>query len=396
MRVRVGAALLLILAAAATFNYLRPIPGATPVALLPSTDRVEGTAPAFPWPTHGSGAIAVAHLGMIGTSGNEQAVPAASVTKVMTALVILVDKPIKKGEDGPTITITDADVRSYQADLADKQSVVKVQAGEQLTELQALEGMLIPSANNLAETLARWDGGETDFLKKMNSRAAGLHLAHTVFADTSGASASSVSTPSDLVTLGMAAMQDDVFAHIVAMEQAELPVAGTVYNVDYALGVDGIVGIKTGSGLSTGANFLFAANVTVDAVTVVAYGCVMGQPTLDVAFSTAEALINTVSAALHVKRVISRGEAVAAVEMQWGEQTDIVSTVDVDLAEWPGMVLHERLDAGPLVVDHPLASTTRVGSEHVVLGDYVLDIPLVTADPLYPPGRFWRITRLSF
>ncbi|HEX2681356.1 MAG TPA: hypothetical protein VHQ03_08690 [Candidatus Dormibacteraeota bacterium] len=396
MRVRLGAALLLIVAAAATFNYLRPIPGATPVALLPTSDRVEGTAPSLPWPAHGSGAIAVAHLGMIGSSGNEQAIPAASVTKVMTALVVLTDKPLKKGEDGPTITLTDADVQYYQADLADKQSVVKVQAGEQLTELQALEGMLIPSANNLAETLARWDGGGTDFLKRMNSRAASLHLAHTVFADTSGASSGSISTPSDLVALGMASMQDEVFAQVVAMGQAQLPVAGTVYNVNYALGLDGIVGIKTGSGLATGANFLFAANVTVDGVTVVAYGCVMGQPTLDIAFSAAEALINTVSAALHVRRVIARGQAVAAVEMPWGEQTDIISTVDVDLAEWPGMVLRQRLDARPIVVDHPLPPATRVGSEHVVLGDYVLDIPLITADQLYPPGRFWRITRLSF
>jgi len=396
MRVRVGAALLLILAAAATVNYLRPIPAVTPVALLPSTDRVQGSAPSLPWPVHGSGALAIAHLGMIGSSGNEQAIPAASVTKVMSALVILTDRPLKKGEAGPTITLTDADVQIYQTDLAAKQSVVKVQAGEQLTELQALEGMLIPSANNLAETLARWDGGEIDFVKKMNSRAASLHLAHTVFADTSGAAAGSVSTPSDLVVAGIAAMQDEVFAQIVAMGQAELPVAGTVYNVNYALGLDGIVGIKTGSGLATGANFLFAANVTVDGVTVVAYGCVMGQPTLDIAFSAAEALINTVSADLHVRRVIARGQAVASVAMPWGAQTDLISAVDVDLAEWPGMVLRQRLDAAPLVVDHPLPPTTRVGSEHVVLGDYVVDVPLVTADQLYPPGRFWRITRLSF
>jgi len=396
MRVRVGAALLLIIAAAATINYLRPIPAVSPVAMLPSTDRVQGTAPSLPWPAHGSGAIAVAHLGMLGSSGGEQAIPAASVTKVMTALVILTDKPLKKGDDGPTITLTDADVQFYQTDLAGKQSVVKVQAGEQITELKALEGLLIPSANNLAETLARWDGGESDFVKRMNSRAASLHLVHTVFADTSGASAGSVSTPSDLVVLGMAAMQDEVFAQIVAMGQAELPVAGTVFNVDYALGLDGIVGIKTGSGLSSGANFLFAANVTVDGVTVVAYGCVMGQPTLDFAFSAAEALINTVAGALHVRRVIARGQALAALSFPWGAQTDVISAVDVDLAEWPGMVLRQRLVANAIVVDHPLPPSTPVGSEHIVLGDYVLDVPLVTADQLYPPGRFWRITRLSF
>jgi D-alanyl-D-alanine carboxypeptidase (penicillin-binding protein 5/6) len=156
------------------------------------------------------------------------------------------------------------------------------------------------------------------------------------------------------------------------------------------------VGIKTGSGLASGANFLFAANVTVDAHIVVAYGCVMGQPTLDVAFSAAEALVNAISASLHVRRVISHDEAVAALTTPWGAQTNLVSSVDVDLAEWPGMVLRQRLDAGAIVVDRPLPSRTRAGSEHLVLGGYVLDVPLVTADPLYPPGRFWRLTRLSF
>ncbi len=395
MRARVGAVLLLIVVAAATINYFRPIPTVSATPLLPATDVVAGTPPALPWPSHGSGAIGVAHLGLVATSSNEQAIPAASVTKVMTALIILTDKPLKKGEAGPTITITDADVQTYRQDLADKQSVVLVQAGEQLTELKALEGLLIPSANNLAETLARWDGGMSTFLAKMNTRASSLHLTHTKFADTSGAAAGSTSTPSDLVTLGMAAMEDDVFAQIVAMGQADLPVAGTVYNVNAALGQSGIVGIKTGSGLNTGANFLFAANVTADNKTVVVYGCVMGQPTLAIAFAAAQSLLAGVAAVLHVRRVITLNQTVATYVTPWGAQSDLVSTVDVDLAEWPGMVLRQRLDANAIVVDKPLASRTREGSEHLVLGDYDLNVPLVTADPLYPPGRFWRLTRIS-
>jgi D-alanyl-D-alanine carboxypeptidase (penicillin-binding protein 5/6) len=396
MRVRVGVVLLVIVVGAAAINYLRPIPAvAASSPVLPATDVVPGTAPALPWPTQGSGAVGVAHLGLVANSGNEQAIPAASVTKVMTALIILTDKPLQKGDPGPTITITDADVQSYQADLADKQSVVLVRAGEQLTELQALEGLLIPSANNLAETLARWDGGMSTFLGEMNTRAAKLHLAHTKFVDTSGAMAGSISTPSDLVTLGMAAMDDDVFAEIVAMGQANLPEAGTVYNVNAVLGQSGIVGIKTGSGLNTGANFLFAANVTADNKTVVVYGCVMGQPTLAIAFTAAQSLVAGVAAALHVRRVITLNQTIATYVTPWGAQSDLVSTYDVDLAEWPGMVLRQRLDANAIVVDKALASRTREGTEHLVLGDYNLDIPLVIADSLYPPGRFWRLTRLS-
>lgn len=398
MLLRLGALLLLIVAAAGVFNYLRPIPATSPSALLPSTDSVPGTPPALPWPSHGSGAIAVSGLGMIATSGNEQAIPAASVTKVMTALVLLEDKPLKKGETGPIITLTDADVASYRADLSGNQSTVPVQSGEQLSELEALEGMLIPSANNLAETLARWDAGSiSTFVDKMNARAASLHLAHTKFADVSGASPDTVSTPSDLVALGMTALRtQDVIAQVVSMGQVDLPVAGTVYNVDGVLGQSGIFGIKTGSGLNSGANFLFAANASVDGRTIAVYGCVMGQPTLDAAFSAAKTLIGAVASQLHVRRVITRNQSIATYVTAWGEQTDLLSTVDVDLAEWPGMVLRQRLDASSIVIDHPIAPGTREGTEHLVLADYSIDVPLVTADQLYPPGRFWRLTRVSF
>lgn len=390
--------LLVLLAGAGAVNYLRPIPAASPTALLPSTDTVPGVAPTLPWPANGSAAMAVSGLGLVASSGNEQAIPTASVAKVMTALVLLEDKPLKEGESGPVITLTDADVESYRTDVAGNQSTVPVQAGERLTELQALEGMLIPSANNLAETLARWDAGSiAAFVTKMNARAAALHLTHTKFADVSGASPGSESTPSDLVRLGMTAMESQaVIARVVSMGQAELPVAGTVYNVDAVLGQSGIVGIKTGSGFSTGANFLFAANASIDGHTVVVYGCVMGQPTLDAAFSSARRLIGAVTPVLHVRRIITRNQSIATYVTAWGEQTDLVSTVDVDLAEWPGMILRQRLDAGPIVVDHAIAPGTSEGTEHVVLADYSLDVPLVTADPLYPPGRLWRLTRISF
>jgi len=396
MRVRVGIALVLLLAAAAAVNYLRPIPAVTASSALPATQVVKGTPPLLPWPARGAAAVGVSGLGLIASSGNEQAIPAASVTKVMTALVLLTDKPLKRGEDGPTITLTDTDVQAYEADFQAKQSVVKVEAGEQLTELQLLQGMLIPSANNFAETAARWDAGSiTAFVARMNDRAAALRLTHTKFAEPSGASPASVSTPSDLMSLGMVAMQDQVFADVVAMGQVELPVVGTVYNVNAALAKGGILGIKTGSGLDAGANFLFAANASIDSRTIVVYGCVMGQPTLDAAFAAAQTLIKAMSAALHVQRVIERNETVATYTTAWGEQSDLVSLFDVDLVEWPGMVLRQRVIARSIVIDHPLPPNTRAGSVQLMLGDYKVDVAIATASPLYPPGRFWRLTRVT-
>ncbi|HKC18525.1 MAG TPA: D-alanyl-D-alanine carboxypeptidase [Candidatus Dormibacteraeota bacterium] len=396
MLLRVALVLLLLVAAGAVFNYLRPIPAATVTSSLPTSTLIKGTAPTLPWPSHGSAAVGAQGIGFIASSGNEQPTPAFSVTKVMTALVVLQDKPLQKGQDGPAITMTDQDVQAYQADAQSMQSVVKVEAGEQLTELQVLEGMLIPSGNNLAETIARWDAGSaTAFVAKMNQRATSLHLTHTKFTDTSGASEGSVSTASDLLALGMEAMQNPVLAAIVAMEQVTLPVAGTIPNVDGALGHTGIFGIKTGSGFDSGANFLFAANATVDNHTIVIYGCVMGEATLPDAFTSAENLITAMSSALHVQRILERNETVGTYSTAWGEQTDVVSLFDVDVVQWPGMVLRENLDATPLAVDKPLPSNTKAGVEHVTLGDYNFDVSVATANPLFPPGRFWRVTRLT-
>lgn len=397
MKSKISLLLVAAVVAVGIVNYLRPIPAVAATSALHAQDTVQGTVPKIPWPAGASAVIGAAGLGRIAASGNEQPVAAASVTKVMTALLILTDKPLKRDETGPTITITDADVQSYLTDQANQESVAAVQMGESLTELQLLEGLLIPSANNFAETLARWDAGTIDkFVAAMNKRAADLNMTQTRFADTSGASPRTVSTPSDLMKLGMEAMKDEVFVQIVGMAQADLPVAGRVYNVDAALGQSGIIGIKTGSGLADGANFLFAADVTIDGQTARVFGCVMGLPTLARAFAAAKSLIASMRANLHIRRIIAKNQAVATYATPWGGQSDLLSTVDVDLVEWPGMIVRQRLDAPALVVDQPIGPGTREGAEHVVLGDYTLDVELVTATPLYPPGRAWRLTRINF
>jgi serine-type D-Ala-D-Ala carboxypeptidase (penicillin-binding protein 5/6) len=386
-----------LIVALGAWNYFRPVPAVAATASLHTQETVPGTAPKIPWPSTGSAALGTSGLGLIASSGNEQSVSAASVTKVMTALVILSDKPLRLDQSGPSITITAADVQAYEADLAAKQSVVEVREGETLTERDLLEGLLIPSANNFSETLARWDAGSVDaFVASMNKRAGDLHLIHTTFTDASGASPNTVSTPSDLMALGMAAMKDEVFAQIVAMPQANLPIAGIVYNVDGVLGQSGIIGIKTGSGLAEGANFLFAATAEVDGHPLTLYGCVMGQSTLALAFAAAKRLIASMVSSLHVRRVIARNQAVASYAAPWGGIADLLSTVDVDLVEWPGMILRQRLDASPVVIDKPVNAGTPAGSEHVILGDYAFDVPLVTGGPLYPPGRLWRLTRINF
>ncbi|HEY2594516.1 MAG TPA: D-alanyl-D-alanine carboxypeptidase [Chloroflexota bacterium] len=395
MRGRLAIVFVVLIAVLLVWNYLRPVPAAAATLALAVETTIPGTPPALPWPAVGSGAVGVSGLGELATSGDAQPIPAASVTKVMTALIVLTDRPLAAGESGPSITITQQDVQAYESDRAQQQSVVLVRAGETLTEHQALEAMLIPSGNNIAETLARWDGGSiAAFVAKMNERAKALGLTRTTFADPAGANPGSTSVPSDLMALGMAAMHIPAFAQIVSLPSAQIPVAGAVFNVNAVLGKDGIVGIKTGSGFNLGANFLFAAQVQVNAHAVTIFGCVMGQPTLDAAFSAARALVRAMVPALSVKKILARNQAVGSYTTAWGDRSDVLSTIDVLVVQWPGLVMRDRLDAPVLNIAKPVNPGAEAGKLHVLLGDYALDVPLVTASALYPAGRLWRVTRL--
>lgn len=59
--------------------------------------------------------------------------------------------------DGPVVTLDSDDVADTERRRSQQESVVSVEDGEELTELQALQALLLPSANNIAAVLARWN-----------------------------------------------------------------------------------------------------------------------------------------------------------------------------------------------------------------------------------------------
>jgi serine-type D-Ala-D-Ala carboxypeptidase (penicillin-binding protein 5/6) len=192
---------------------------------------------------------------------------------------VLRDHPLELGQDGPTITLTDADVADTDHRRGQQESVVPVAAGEQLTERQALEALLLPSANNIAAVLARWDSGSTNrFVARMNAAARSLGMTHTRYTDPSGYDDATVSTAADQVRVVDGAMRLPVFASIVATPSATLPVAGTVHNTNTLLGHNGFVGVKTGSDDAAGGCFAFRAIRSIDGKRTTITGVVLGQP----------------------------------------------------------------------------------------------------------------------
>jgi D-alanyl-D-alanine carboxypeptidase (penicillin-binding protein 5/6) len=212
------------------------------------------------WPASGVSAAGISGIGVLPGPGASQPVPIASVAKVMTAYIILRDHPLGAGEPGPAIVVQPGEAAAYPAQARNGDSLVAVSAGEQLTERQALEALLLPSADNMAWILARWDAGsQAAFTAQMNTTARRLGMTDTHYTDPSGLSASTTSTAADQVRLGMAAMSEPALAQIVALRSAVIPVAGVVRNYNTLLGQDGITGLKTGSDTAAGGCILLAA-----------------------------------------------------------------------------------------------------------------------------------------
>jgi D-alanyl-D-alanine carboxypeptidase (penicillin-binding protein 5/6) len=223
------------------------------------------------WPGQGQAALSLGN-NQSAASPDQQPAPIASLAKVMTAYLTLERYPLSGAQHGFTITVT-----REQAQLeAHDQSVVAVRAGEQLTERQLLEALLVPSGNNVAWMLgARVAGSYTGFIAEMNAEARALGMDHTVYTDPSGFDPGTVSTATDQLRLFEHAMRFAVFREIVSMPSVTLPVAGTLSNYNPLI-AEGYAG-KTGSDSAAGGCLAFFTHVMVGGRRLTAVGVVMGQ-----------------------------------------------------------------------------------------------------------------------
>ncbi|GIH14014.1 D-alanyl-D-alanine carboxypeptidase family protein [Rugosimonospora africana] len=339
---------------------VQPPPSPSPSGVaLPATYTVPGTPPEMPWPKSGQSTLRVVGVGSLGTTPDQRPVPIASVTKVMTAYLVLRDHPLSGGADGPSLTVSDEEAARYPDEVAKGESLVKVTAGEVLTEREALDALMLPSADNMALILARWDAGSVDaFLDKMNDAAASLGMTNTHYTDPSGLASSTVSTADDQTVLAAQAMKITAFAQIVAQHSAKVPVAGTVKNYNTLLGSSGVDGIKTGSTSAAGGCLLFAARYQVAGKTLTIVGAVFGQhgPTmygLPLALSRSRSLIVAAQHALGSFPIVTAGHTVVT-----KDGVNLAPAETLSVIGWPGLEFHTHLRAETLEVDGPESHQT--------------------------------------
>lgn len=402
---RKGLAALLVLivlgAAYVAVQLLRSVPRPQLQLVAQAQLVVPGTATSLPWPAGAESEVLVDGIGTFGSAGGDTPIPIGSVAKIMTAYLVLQDHPLNLGQQGPSIPITAADVAAYQADLAQGDSAVPVTAGQSLTELQALQALLIPSGDNIAVLLANWDDhSEANFVSKMNAMATSLGMDHTRYADSSGLSEMTESTPGDQLILAPLAMANPTFASTVGLTQVDLPTAGLFSNYNTLLGTDGVIGIKTGS-VTTG-DLVFAARHSVAGKPETIYGAVLGvtptanqtQGLIAAALADSKRIVVAVESDLAPVTVLASGSVEARISAPWLTATTSAATAQpLTLLGWPGLQVHLSVArSGPLARSVPLGAV--VGQVTAQVGTEKTTTNLRTTGAIPKPSLAWRLSRL--
>ncbi|MGW4898819.1 D-alanyl-D-alanine carboxypeptidase family protein, partial [Kitasatospora sp. NPDC004240] len=386
-----------ILGAAVTAQLLRPLPDTQVRMTAQGRYEFTGAPLDLAWPAKGQSAAEVVGVGSLGSSGPETPAPIASVTKVMNAYLILQAHPLKKGEPGPKLTV---DKQAAQESNNVDESKVTLTEGQQLTQYEALEMLMLPSANNVARLLARWDSGsEEAFVKKMNETAAKLGMTNTVYADPAGFNSDTKSTAKDQLKLAGQVMQNEIFRQIVSTPDTTFN-GQKVFNTNTLISAkNGILGVKTGSSTPAGGCLMWAAVKDVGGVKRMILGVTMGQPAtategiLKVVQNVSAKQIAAAQNGLTGQTPAKQGDVVGHVDDGLGGKVPVIAAKDVTVAGFPGITATLVLDPVK-ITNHTAKAGTQVGVLRAGQGEGRVEVPVVLQTDLNPPSIASRLTRL--
>lgn len=393
--------LLLVLIVFAIVQMARPLPAPVLTLSAAPTFTFGGGELKLPFPTEGQGAVEVEGVGSMGTYGPQKPAPIASVTKTMTAYVILRDHPLKGKQKGPEIEI---DQKAADQGKAEHESTARVQTGQTYSEKELLELLMIPSANNVARLLARWDAGsEAAFVEKMNAAAKDLGMTQSTYTDPSGLLDSTVSTPQDQLKLAKAVMQFDVFREIVNMPNLTVDgLPGRIENNNNILLKPGVSGIKTGSSTPAGGNLLWSANTVVDGQNRRILGIVMGakdaeqlNDKLQLAIDNSYKIIQQAQKDVASAAVVRKGQVLGYVDDGLGGRTPVVATRELKAIGWPGLQVKLALTDGGKAVPHAGKAGDIIGQVSIGTGAGKVSSPVALQADLAEPGFEKKLTRVG-
>ncbi len=350
---------------------------------------VQSSIPEIAWPAKGQAALGDADSGVLARyAESEKQQPIASITKVITALVVLDKQPLAIREQGPVYTVAQADIDSYHAYVARLGSVMPVNSGQQLSAYQALQGLMLPSANNMADSLVRWTFGSMDaYLIAANQFLARHNLNQTIVDDASGFSPGSKSTPSDLIKIGQLALAHPVLSEIIQTREAVIPGTGTIRNSNFLLADDGAVGIKTGTTDEAGYCLLFAVKHGPEASRSL-IGVVLGQSSWRELQAEVRSLRDQALDLYSYIEIMPAGTTVGRYKTGWGQVSEAVTLDSLLLYTWTGG--NQAVDTYLEPIETPLQAGTVVGTAWAE-SDKNVQTKVVLSQPLSAPNLFWKL-----
>lgn len=398
-RVKIWTPLVVLLAIVfAIVQAVRPLPSPTLTLTAKDSYSFDGDRVSLPWPSEGQGWMDGEGIGTMDHFGKQTPVAIGSVAKTMTAYIILRDHPLKPGQDGPKIEVDATAEKEGGYDKAGESTLNTVKAGDFLTEKQALSAVMIPSANNIARLLARWDAGsEAAFVKKMNDTAKELGMTGTTYTDPSGLKETTVSTAEDQVRLGNAVVKIPALIAITSAASWTDPSGQNWRNYNELPFKMGAIGIKTGTTTAAGGNLLFAARKNVGGQTVTVVGAILGQhkpSILDTVNAVSRTALQAAEDALTSAKILKKGDVVGYVDDQLGGRTPVVITKDVTAVGWAGLKVELSLAVGRL--PHSAKAGTKVGT--LTVGDGAqgaVRVPVALQGDLTEPGFADKLTRIG-
>ncbi|MBN9607035.1 MAG: D-alanyl-D-alanine carboxypeptidase [Actinomycetales bacterium] len=387
-RLAVGGGLLATLAAAVylPMTLLAPLqpadlsPTPTPDEALPGV--------ALDLPGYGAAAIgAVGYDGVLAAQESSSPLPLASITKVVTALVVLDAHPLAADEAGPTLTMGSTDVGYLGQVLADDGQAAPVTEGLQLSERQVLELALVHSANNYALSLSTWAfGSQEAFVQAAAAWLAAQGFTTIVVNEPTGLDPANVGSATELVRLGELALANPVIAQIVGTGSIDVPGVGSFDNTNALLGVDGVTGIKTGT--LDEANLLFSASYDVEGEAVTLVGVILGAVNHRILDDDVVALLDTARVGFVRVPLVTAGESFGTLATDWGDTAQAVATEDASVVVWNAGVVTTRARIDPVLLGD---DGDPVGSVTITVGPDTVTVPLELDGELDDPGPWWRL-----
>ena len=394
--------LLMIVAAIGTYLPLALLAPLSPATL--ATSKPSFTQPAavvLTLPSVGESAVSVTgaeqFAGTVGTngilavSGGAGPLPIASISKLITALVVLDAKPLTGTDSGPTLTFSKADHDLYDQYYVLGASVEPMKTGSSMSEHDALALMLVASACNYADAVSTWAfGSRARYLSAVRGWLAVHGLSGTTIVEPTGIDPRNMSTPADLIAVGKLAMMNPAVAAIVGSRGIDVPGVGILPNNNISLGSEGINGIKTGTLETAGSSLLFSATADVGlAKPITIVGVILGGDSRETVDRAARLMVRSIRSGFHTVQLVGDGTVVGRYSTPWKDGASVITGSRASVLTWSDAPITSKMTIKPVT---SATDSSRVGSLDFMVSGSPIAVPLVLDGSISGPNGWWRLT----